>query len=93
MGLYRAEVTKEEFVQEMQKAYPDEYSEQGLVCLYQYLVNDDTGTIFDVDTIHKEFKEYKGLKDYNQRTGSHEAGVGEIWGALEFADLDGFIVC
>ena len=92
MGMYRDEVTEEEFVQEMLRAYPNEYSEHGLKCLYGYLVDEDENTVFEVESIHREFSEYKGLGDYNERNNATAESISDIWGALEFANLDGFIV-
>lgn len=90
MGLFRAEVTEEEFIQEMQELYPDEYSGQGLRCLYHYLVDDSLDIVFNPSEIHADFTEYRGLRDYNTRTGNVFSSIDRVPCAIQFAELDGF---
>lgn len=92
MGLYRAKVTEYEFVQEMQNAYPNEYSAKGLECLYKYLAQDSNDTVFIPDEIHKDFTEYKGLCEYNTILNKRINNVDDVPGAIQFYDLNGFIV-
>lgn len=92
MGLYRVEVTELEFTQEMQKAYPGEYSVRGLECLYRYLVKDSNYEMaFNPSEIHAEYTEYKGLGDYNARRGTLLNNIGDVPCIIQFADLNGFI--
>ena len=92
MGLYRAQVTEGEFVQEMQNAYPEQYTSKGLECIYRYVADNGDSEVFSPEEIHKEFTEYKGLCEYNTILNKRINNVDDVPGAIQFYDLNGFIV-
>lgn len=93
--MYKNRVTEQEFVTEMLvKGNPNNnFTEEGLACLFRYLEEANEATLFDADYINREFFQYKGLKDFNTRNDTTYFSANRIPHIIEMAGLDGFFQC
>ena len=90
--MYKNKVTEQEFVTEMLvKGNPNNnFTEEGLACLFRHLEEANEATLFDADYINREFFQYKGLKDFNDRYDTTYCSVSRIPCVIEVASMDGF---
>ena len=90
--MYRNKVTEKEFVDEMliKGLQENNFTKDGLTCLFRYLEENDEISLFDVGEINKEFTEYKGLKDYNTKNNTNYCSVTDIPCFIEMPGMDGF---
>jgi len=75
-------VSEYDFIDGFMKIRPDNFSRNGLQCLYTYLteLEDDIGEEleFDVIAICCDFSEYRDLKEINEAYGKEYADLEEL---------------
>ena len=85
-------MNESDFVNAMQDKWKDEYTPQGLKCLYRYLSENypnDTD-VFCLEWCHAEYTEYRGLLDFNTKNHTRYRAIEFVPCFIQFPDLDGF---
>ena len=75
-------VSEYDFIDAFMKIRPDNFSRNGLQCLYDYLIEfeDGTGEEIELDVIALccDFTEYESLDDCNEQTGYAYRDIDEV---------------
>ena len=89
-------VSEYDFIDGFMKIRPDNFSRNGLQCLYDYLINyeEDTGVEmeFDVIAICCDFSEYKDLKEINEQYGKDFEDLDDLREYTQVIECDNSII-
>tara|TARA_R100001510_G_scaffold51840_1_gene52033 strand:- start:327 stop:620 length:294 start_codon:yes stop_codon:yes gene_type:complete len=89
-------VTEYDFVDGFMKIRPDNFSRNGLGCLYDYLIEleEDTGEEleFDVIALCCDFSEYKDLNDVREIYGTEFEDIEELREYTQVIECDNTII-
>tara|TARA_A100001515_G_scaffold137683_1_gene130512 strand:+ start:447 stop:740 length:294 start_codon:yes stop_codon:yes gene_type:complete len=89
-------VSEYDFIDGFMKIRPDNFSRNGLQCLYDYLIDyeEDTGVEmeFDVIAICCDFSEYKDLKEINEQYGKDFEDLDDLREYTQVIECDNSII-